>query len=118
MSKTNSLPAGFETLERFVEIWSVTGAANRARLRLDSCADDRNAFFAETSDMAAPALALLDQKPIAEFGVQENNLMNLMLSLVHVSLAVEIQGDDEPGHARDARFMKITRTSEDFQYPA
>jgi len=37
----------------------------------------------------------------------------IFINLAHVSLAVEIQGDDEPRHARDARYMKITRASAD-----
>ena len=40
--------------------------------------------------------------------------MNLMLSLAHVSLAVEIQGDAESHHAGWARFITITRASSDF----
>jgi len=36
--------------------------------------------------------------------------MNLLLSLAHVSLAVELQKDAETVHADFRRFMRITRT--------
>ena len=109
-----SLPEGFEQLEPFAEDWSVVGSANRAQRRLDSNAQEREAFFSAGKDLAAAALDLLDRKPLHELDDSEKRLMNLMLSLVHVSLAVEIQGDDEPGHARNARYIQITRASSDF----
>jgi hypothetical protein len=107
------LPAGFETLEPFVERWAITGAAARARLRLESEAAERVAFFEAAKDLLAPALARLDQTPIDRFDAAEKRLMNLVLSFAHVALAVEVQGDDEARHARDARFLTITRAPSD-----
>lgn len=118
MSNANSLPAGFEALEPFVEQWSVAGAANRVQCRLDSEAADRVAFYNAAKDMAAPALALLDKKSLAQFDESEERLMNLLLSLAQVSLAVEVQGEAEPKHARFAQFMKITRAPSDVKAQA
>ena len=114
MNNGQSLPAGFEALEPFVAMWSVAGANNRLQLRLDSSEADRVAFFNAAKDLAAPALALLDQKPLDQLDDKEQRLMKLLLSLVHVSMAVEIQGSDEPKHAWGARFMTITRAPADF----
>ena len=108
------LPDGFEALEPFVDSWSVAGAARRARLRLDSAPEEREAFFLAARDLAPAALDYLDQKALDQFDEREERLMNLMLSLAHVSLAVEIQGDAEPHHASWARFITITRASSDF----
>lgn len=113
MSSENSLPAGFEVLEPFVEQWSIAGAANRVQRRLDSDAADRIAFYTAMKDLAAPALALLDQKPLAQLDADEARLMNLLLSLAHVSLAIEVQAEAEPKHARFSQFMKITRAPSD-----
>lgn len=113
MSGAHSLPAGFEALEPFVERWSISGAANRAQCRIESGEEDRVAFYNAAKDMAAPALALLDQKPLNELDDNEKRLMNLLLSLAQVSLAVEVQADAEPKHARFATFMKITRAPSD-----
>lgn len=112
MGKT-TLPEGFSELERFVPDWAVTHSADRAARRLDSTSEEREAFFYAANDLAAPALALLDSKPLAELDEAETRLMQLMLSLAHVALAVEIQGDDEPRHAMGARHMTITRASAD-----
>jgi hypothetical protein len=109
----SQLPAGFEALEPFVAGWAIKGAAARARRRLDSAEADRVAFFEAAKDLLAPALARLDQTPIAQFDAQEKRLMDLMLSFAHIALAVEIQRDDEPRHARDARFLTITRAPSD-----
>ncbi len=113
MSGVSQLPAGFEALELFVEGWSIEGAANRARRRLDSTEADRDAFFQAARDLAAPALELLDARPLDQFDDREKRLMNLMLSLAHVSLAVEVQRDHEASHAVWARRVGITRAPSD-----
>lgn len=114
MNTETTLPEGFEQLEPFVEAWSIEGAANRSRRRIDSSEQERVAFFNAAKDLAGPALAMLDRKPLNEFDDRETRLMNLILSLAHVSLAVEVQGDDEPKHATNARYITITRASSDF----
>ena len=115
MSSANSLPSGFESLEPFVEKWSIAGAANRVQCRIESEADDRVAFYNAAKDLTAPALALLDQKPLAQLDAEEERLMNLLLSLAHISLAVEVQADAESKHARFAKFMKVIRAPSDFK---
>ncbi|UVO52644.1 hypothetical protein [Sphingomonas sp. SUN039] len=107
------LPAGFEALKPFVERWAVEGSANRAALRGASSEDDRAAFFATGAPLAAAALDRLDARPLADHDAAEQRLMNLMLSLAHVSLAVDVQRDDEARHTplRDA--MVLTRAPAD-----
>lgn len=55
MSGTNSLPPGFESLEPFVEKWSIAGAANRVQCRIESEAAARIAFYNAAKDLTAPA---------------------------------------------------------------
>lgn len=107
------LPAGFEALEPFVSTWAIKGAHNRLQQRLASSEKQRTEFFTAGSPLVPNALALLDQKPIQQFDAAEDRLMDLVLSLAHVSLAVEIQRDDEPKHAEAARHMAIVRASSD-----
>ena len=104
------LPAGFERLEPFVDEWAIAGSALRAARRDHSAADDRQAFYAAASDLLAPALRLLDAKPLAALDEKERRLLDLMLTLAHVSIAVEIQTDVEPRHMAMRRDMQITRT--------
>ena len=110
---SSPLPTGFEALEPFVESWALTTTAERAQLRSDSTEADRLAFYEAGKDLAPAALVLLDRKPLNAFDAREERLMNLMLSLAHVSLAVEAQGSDEPRHAGFRQHMRIVRSSAD-----
>jgi hypothetical protein len=109
------LPAGFEALEPFVDLWAVSGTANRAHRRLVNSEAQRVCFFNVAKDLAAAALSYLDGKQLHEFDEQEQRLMDLMLSLCHVAMAVEIQADDEPKHALGRQHMKITTASADLR---
>jgi hypothetical protein len=114
MNQTSSqLPAGFETLEPFVARWAVTGANNRAQLRVHSTPEEREAFYAAARDLVAPALDKLDAKPLDQFDPAEQRLMKLLLAFAHAAMAVEVQGDDEPKHASMSRHMTITRAPAD-----
>ena len=113
MSGETSLPKGFETLEPFAARWAIKGMAARAQARLDSTEADRLSFFDAAKDFVAPALARLDHKPLAGLDDSEKRLMDLMLSFAHVSIAVEMQGENEARHANAAPMMRITRATAD-----
>ena len=108
-----TLPQGFEALAPFVDQWALASAAQRAEARLDASPQDRLRFFEAVKPIAAEALTRLDAKPLAEHNASERALMQLLLSFAHVSLAVEIQGEDEAAHAIGARAMRITRAPAD-----
>ncbi len=109
----NLLPSGFESLEPFVDGWAIASSAGRAQRRGACTADERAAFYNAMKNMAAPALAYLDGKPLDQFTAQDQRLMDMMLSLAHIGLAVEVHGADEPLHTEDRRYMQITRTTAD-----
>jgi hypothetical protein len=109
MTGPRSLPQGFEILEPFVELWSAASLSARDTRRLDSTESERLAFYAAAKDLVAEAMDHLDSKGLDSFDDKDERLMNLMLSLVHVSLAVEVQHDGEPIHAAGARRLPITR---------
>lgn len=107
------LPSGFAALDPFIDHWAVEGTANRARLRTSSSDQARYAFFAVGQPLLAKALDYLDTKSLSAFDEADQRLMNLALSLAHVSFAVEIQGDAEGRHATLREKMVITRTPAD-----
>ena len=113
MTTTAKLPAGFEALEPFATVWAIEGSAARAQLRLDQGEAGCCAFYNAAKDLLAPALVLLDKKPLKELDETEQRLLNLMLSFAHASLVAEVQRDDEPRHAADARHVRITTTPAD-----
>jgi hypothetical protein len=107
------LPAGFEVLEPFVARFSVGGTANRAALRGDTTAEERQTFYNAARDLIAPALDLLDSKKLDELDEADQRLMNMALTFAHIALAIEIQGPDEAKHAKLREHMKIVRSTAD-----
>ncbi len=114
MSKTVSqLPDGFAALEPFVDEWAVATSAARAARRDDTTAAEQEAFYNAAREFLEPALTLLDAKPLAELDAKERRLLDLMLTLAHISIAVEVQRDFEPQQTVIRRHMRITRTPAD-----
>jgi hypothetical protein len=113
MTGAASLPVGFEALEPFVEHWTADTCAMRDRRRFESTAPERCAFFNAAVPLLVPALTHLDAKPLTEFNPAEKRLLNLMLSLGHVQMAVEVHREIEPQHAAAREVMKITRSVTD-----
>ena len=106
----STLPEPFSEMTHFVAEWSVEGSAARAALRGSSTAEQRQAFFTAVCNRLPEALEYLDQKALADLNESEQNLMNLLLSYAHVSLAVEVQGEDEPKLAAWRPKIQLTRT--------
>jgi selenocysteine lyase/cysteine desulfurase len=113
MSTASSLPADFDVLEPFAERWALPTTAERARRRTASTPEEREAFFAAAAPLLDPALDHLDTIAFDAFSAQERRLMDLMLSLAHVALAVEIQGPDEAKSAPWRDRMRINRSTAD-----
>jgi len=113
MSAATSLPAAFTVLEPFVERWALPTTAERAALRTASAPEEREAFFAAAGPLLEPALDHLDRRSLGAFTAEEQRLMDLMLSLAHVALAVEIQGPDEAKSAPWRDRMRIVRSPAD-----
>lgn len=113
MSGQKLLPVGFETLAPFVEFWAADTAAERARCRDISDEAGRLAFYNAANELVPKALAILDEKPLAQFDEHEQRLMKLVLSFGHVALAIELHRDEEAKHARNRPFMRITRAPAD-----
>jgi hypothetical protein len=107
------LPAGFESLAPFVVFWAVDTAAGRAHCRDISNEANRVAFYNAANELLPEALAYLDAKPLCEFDESEQRLMKLVLSFAHVSMAVELQREEEPKHAENRPYLRITRASAD-----
>jgi len=115
MSDANSiLPMGFDALEPFVATYAIDNATRRAEMRGEAPVDVRDAFYEAAKPLLAPALDYLDTKNFDEYDDRDKRLMQMMLSLAHVVIAVEIQGEDEPRHAYLRTFMPVTRAPADF----
>jgi hypothetical protein len=107
------LPADFAALAPFVEFWAADTAAARAHCRDTSDEAGRTAFYNAAVDLVPQALAWLDARPLNELDESEQRLMKLVLSFAHVALAVELHREEEPQHARNRPYMRITRAPAD-----
>jgi hypothetical protein len=113
MNTAHLLPSGFETLEPFVAQWALGTSAQRAAQRSQSTAAEREEFFKAAAPLMDAALDYLDGRELGTLNLQDQKLMDLMLSLAHVALAVEIQGPDETKSAPWRDRMQITRSAAD-----
>jgi hypothetical protein len=116
MTEAVSLPAGFEALEPFAAAWAVEGSAKRLQRRLESEAPERLAFYEAAKELVVPALAYLDGKRLDHFTARERCLMNMMLTLAHIAMAVEVQREDEAKHAQLRKYIRIIHTPADREY--
>lgn len=110
---TARLPEQFAALEPFVDRWAIRTTRERDRARGESRFEDLQAFYNAAQPLLGQALAYLDTFPVKELAGKEQRLMDLMLSLAHVSMAVEIHRDMEPQHAISRQAMIITRSTTD-----
>lgn len=110
----NTLPEGFAELAPFVDQWAAPTTSERAALRDTSSPEAKQAFFDTIGPRVDEALAMLDTKPVDQLDKAEQNLMNMLLSFAHISLAVEIHGARSEGrHVQYRQFMRITRSPAD-----
>jgi hypothetical protein len=107
------LPPAYAALEPFAVDWALATTAERAAKRGISTEAERQALYAAVMPVAAQALSELDGKPLASLDAREKRLLDLLLSFSHVSLAVELQRDDEPQHAVFRQRMRLTASPAD-----
>jgi hypothetical protein len=112
-TSTSALPAGFADLAPFVDFWAADTAAGRADCRQRSDEQQRQAFYAAASPLIPRALDYLDSRPLAGLDDSEQCLMNLVLSFAHLAMAVELHKEEEPKHARNRHYLRITRAPAD-----
>ena len=107
------LPSAYAALEPFATDWALPTTAERAAKRGSSTEAERQAFYDAVMPVAAQALSELDGRPLASLDASEKRLLDLLLAFSHVSLAVELQRDDEPQHAVFRQRMRITASPAD-----
>jgi len=111
------LPAGFVHLEPHVDHWAVADSDTRMHRRLESTAEQRDAFRAAMLASLDDVLAYLDARPLDGLDAEDQRLLDLTLALPHVALAVEQQRDLEPLHAQMQAAFRIERSSVQFGEP-
>ena len=113
MSGAATLPAQFAALEPFADYWAAPSLSLRDTRRLESSEEQRLAFYQAVKGLAPAMLEHLEEKPLDAYEEADHRLMDLLLSLIHLSLAVEVEGKEEHLHARGAWKMPIVRERAD-----
>jgi hypothetical protein len=109
---TSLLPADFADLDSFVTVWAIAGSNARKSRRIASTPAERMSFYDVAMPRLPSALAYLDRFDVDSLDVPQQNLMNMMLMLAHISLAVEKQGANEERHKVNHAHFTITRSTE------
>jgi hypothetical protein len=113
MSAQALLPEGFSALEPFIERWALRTTRERDAARSKSRFEDLEAYYKAARPLLEAALAHLNAFPVKQLAGKEQRLMDMMLSLAHVSMAVEIHKEMEPQHTKSRQAMIISRSSTD-----
>lgn len=103
------LPEQFVDLEPFAEQWSVATMVGRYSRRLESTREQRRAFYDAVAVRFDDILDYLDQWPLEDLRGENLNLLRLALSVPHVGLSLDYQGEKEDEHAKFARHVHVTR---------
>ena len=93
------LPEDFADLEKFAETWSLPTQAERHGQRVSSAMQDLEDFYQTMLSRMDAIAEYLNQFPLEELSASSQNLLNLSLSFIEVSLAVELfhEPDDSRG---------------------
>lgn len=83
------LPAQFSALEPFAQIWCLPTEQERYSRRLASTMNELQAFYDAFFPRAEEAIAYCDQYPLDDMPEEVQRLMQLIYSLIIVSMPVE-----------------------------
>ena len=84
------LPGDFADLERFAATWCLPSQAERHAQRVNSAMQDLEDFYGTILPRMDAIAEYLNPLPLDELDMAASNLLNLSLSFIEVSLAVEL----------------------------
>jgi hypothetical protein len=103
-----SLPKEFADLEPFAADWCLDTESQRYDKRLSSSMEELTAFYDACFPRLEDAIAHCDRFPLDDLPDEERRLLQLVYSLVMVSMAVEIFHQPKAVDAADARLERVT----------
>ena len=102
------LPDDFVDLERFAAIWCLATQAERHGQRVTSAMRDLEDFYQTILPRMDAVAEYLNRFPLDELEESAQNLLNLALSFIEVSLAVELfQAPDDSRGLPHGRYQII-----------
>jgi hypothetical protein len=101
------LPAEFAELEPFAETWCLATETERFNQRMASSMDDIMAFYDAFFPRLEEAIEFCDKYALDDLPDDVEHLVQLIHSLVMVSMAVEIFGQPKTVDAADAVLLRV-----------
>ena len=99
MSTNAMLPEAFADLEKFAETWSLPTQAARHGRRVSTAMQDLEDFYQTILPRMDAIAEHLNRFPLEELSASAQNLLNLSLSFIEVSLAVELFHEPDDSRA-------------------
>jgi hypothetical protein len=104
---TPLLPSEFEELEKFAEAWCLRTETERFERRLASSMDEMLAFYNAFFPRLEEAIDFCDRHPLDDLPEDVERLLQLIYSLIMVSMAVEIFAQPRTVDAADAVLRRV-----------
>jgi hypothetical protein len=106
MTRTR-LPSAFAELEPFAEKWCLATEAERWNMRISTPMLEIREFYEVFSPRLEEAIDHCDKFPLDDVPDDGLNLLHLIYSMVMVSMAVEVFGQQRPTDSADAVIDRI-----------
>lgn len=90
-----TLPQGFQDLERFVGAWSLASERERNRQRLSSSMEEIQELYNTLLPRMDEVISYLNQQPLNDMPEDARRLFNLSLALAEIAPAVEFYKQPE-----------------------
>ena len=101
------LPSAFAELERYTENWCLPTEAERWNKRMATGMLEMRDFYDAFSPQLEEAIDYCDKFPLDDVPDDALNLLHLIYSMIMVSMAVEVFGQQRPTDSADAVIDRI-----------
>jgi hypothetical protein len=101
------LPSAFAELEPFAEKWCLPTEAERWDMRMATGMLVMREFYEAFSPRLEEAIDYCDKFPLAGVPDDALNLLHLIYSMIMVSMAIEVFGQQKPTDSADAVIDRI-----------
>ena len=107
MASDKRLPSAFAELERFADKWCLPTEPERGEARLATPMPQLHEFYHAFIPRFEEAIDYCDKFPLDDVPDDALNLLHLIYSMIMVSMAIEVFGQQKPTDSADAVIDRI-----------
>ena len=101
------LPSAFTELERFADKWCLPTEPERWEARLSTPMLELRDFYETFAPRFEEAIDYCDKFPLDDIPEDALNLLHLVYSMIMVSMAIEVFGQQKPTDSADAVIDRV-----------